>query len=243
MTHMLTTLNADLELTKAEYSVRYDLMMEELSKIISRCITDRSDAVCTRKWFRSSMNPGHLEICMEFGFHNSEENRIDFGSDIWTEFSTETGELKLNYGTCGIYSKQDIYQVKRIQLISYIWANIEHIEQELSKFSSTVTPVVVEFQNKKYALEKEIRDIEDKIKSEDLKQIENKLVEGVSLAYADNCSIKHFNRLFYETCRVIKITPKFVTVINSHNVESKIRKEQIVSNIYYKHIVMIEEKT
>lgn len=68
----------------------------------------------------------------EISFVN-EEGKKDFGSDI--DFDYESGKgLELNVGCCGIYGKDDVYQVARVMLLANIWNNVNDIENELSNY-------------------------------------------------------------------------------------------------------------
>ena len=137
----LIALNAELELIKEEYSVIYDKLISDLDKIINKYFIEPFDAKCIRRWFREDfhLNRG-VYINFEIGFYNAEENRVDFGSDIWFEYCTAEGQLKVNYGTCGSYSKADIYQVKRVKTPDFSSIDLRTISK--TKKVTTAKPVV-----------------------------------------------------------------------------------------------------
>lgn len=238
----LKALNAELELIKEGYNIIYDEKVSKLDSILNKYIISCSDAICTRRFFREGFNQG-IEIIFELGFHNAEENRIDFASDIWAEFCSDTSELKINYGTCGSYSKSDIYQVKRVKLIAYIWDHIKEIEEQLTKYSEELKPVVNKYWNDVYEIEKEIRTIESKIKEEELLNIESSLVVNRIIEYAENCSLHTYQRHFSGRCKIIKVTPKFVTLLNKFEQEYRVRKDKIINHIHNGHINVISEDT
>lgn len=234
----LITLNAELELIKEEYSVIYDKLISDLDKIINKYFIEPFDAKCIRRWFREDFHPNRgVYINFEIGFYNVEENRIDFGSDIWFEYCTAEGQLKVNYGTCGSYSKADIYQVKRVKTLAHVWNHIEEIEAELNTYAGKVTPTVIEYTDKISDIEHEINKIEQEINRQEEEKIDRSIVVGVYMHYAPDCMLYGRQKHFFDTCKVTKVTPKFVTLTPNSGMEYKVRKVELIKHIKLDYIL------
>lgn len=214
----LNGLKAELDLEKEMYHVIYDDLIKELDVILNKWFINPFEATCTRRWFRENFSvDGAVDINFEVGFFNPKENRIDFGSDLWFCYRTDKQQLEVNYGTCGAHGKDEIYQVKRIKALAYVWEHIDEIEAELSEYSAKVTPIVKSHNEKIYEIEHEIRQIEHAIREENKKQLELSLHVGDIVTYAED--VNWSNKLFkdhVDTWKIHRICDKTIKVRADH---------------------------
>lgn len=234
----LVALNAELDLLKEEYKVIYDKMISNLDKIINKYFVEPFDAKCTRRWFREDFYPKRgIDIDFEIGFHNVEEDKLDFGSDMWFEYCTSKGHLKVNHGTCGYYSKEDVYQVKRIKALAHVWNHIYEIEAELGNYAAEVAPIVIDYSDRISDIEHEINNIEHQIRKQEEAEIEAAICVGTIMYYDPDCTLFGRQKHFFDTCKVTKVTPKFVTLTANNGAEYKVRKDSIIRHIMLDYIV------
>lgn len=233
----LDALNAELDLVKEEYNAIYEQMITRLDSILNKWFVDPFGAKCLRRWFKEEFFPEKsIYINFEIGFHNTEEDRTDFGSDMWFEYSGSSNQLKVNHGTCGSYSKEDVYQVKRILALAHVWNNIAEIERDLREYTSEVTPVVLGYYDTFSKLEKEITQVSSAIVNAEKEKIESSIHVGATLHYDTECHLHCRQKLFFDVCSVVKITPKFVTLSAKDGTEYKIRKEELVKHILLNYV-------
>lgn len=234
----LTALNAEHEMLQADYAVKYDAFMGALDKIINKWFVAPYEAKCTRRWIRTSHIEGELELCFELGFFNVEENRIDFGSDFWMDYSTQRNELRVNYGTCGYHSKTDVYQTKRVKLLAFIWDHIDEIETELKLFSSDVIPVATEYLNKQHEIQSEIYHIEKTIRQEREQEVESYIVPHSILYYPEESTLSRHSRLFGGKMTITRRTPKFVFANDEYGRECKFKIAEVIQHVVNNYMII-----
>lgn len=140
---------------------------------------------------------GYIHVSVNFV---KPDGKDDFGSDFTIYFykkgySTNHEGLELSSGTIGSYDKHAIYQIERIKVIDYIWANIEAIEKF---FESISCPIGIVCREKAYELEEIEREERRTIENARRKEIEDQFTIGKKF---------HEDRWNYE---IVKITPKRV---------------------------------
>lgn len=235
----LTALKAERELMQTAYSVKYNQLIKGLDLIVDKYFVKPFNAKCIRRWFREEFYPERgVYINFEIGFHNVTEDRIDFGSDMYFTYDSFKQSLEVNYGTCGAYSKRDEYQVKRVKTIAYVWDHISDIESELNKYAVEITPVVLDNYDKLYEIDRAISSIEQEINTQKKTEIAESIQVGKVLFYNEQVSLCASQKHFSGKCEVVKVTPKFVTLIDSYNRETRIKKEYLVSHAFQNYITI-----
>ena len=237
----LVALNAELEMLKEGYAVKYNQFMSKLDEIINKWFVTPYDATCTRRWLRTTHFEGEIEVCFEIGFYNTEENRIDFGSDFWLDYSSKKNELRVNYGTCGYHSKADVYQTKRIKLLAHVWDHIDEIESELSCFSENILPEVSSHLNKTHEIEFEIYRIQNELKKTRREEADKQLCKHAIIFYPEDSTLACSQKLFGGKMLITKRTPKFIIANDEYGRECKFRANDIINHIVGNYMTITQE--
>ena len=239
MENKLNALKAERELIQTAYLIKYDALIKGLDLIIDKYFTKPFNAICIRRWFREEFYPKRgVYINFEIGFHNVSEDRIDFGSDMYFTYDSFKNSLEVNYGTCGAYSRKDIYQVRRVQTIAHIWNNIDDIEADLNNYAIDITPVVLDNYDKLYDIDKQISSTEQEIAMQKKNHIAELLQVGKLVCYSNDAALNARQRYFDGKCEVIKVTPKFIVLKDMYNRETRIRKEYIINHAFKNYITI-----
>lgn len=239
MENTLIALRAEKELIQTAYSVKYDELINSLDLIIDKYFVKPFNAKCIRRWFREEFYPERsVHINFEIGFHNINEDRLDFVSDMYFRYDSFKQSLEVNYGTCGMYSKKDEYQVKRAKTIAYVWDHIEDIESELNNYAIEITPVVLDNYDNLYEIDRKITSIEHEIQTQKKNAIAESIRVGKVIFYNEQISLSAAHKLFSGECEVTKVTPKFVVIKNNFDREFRIKKEQIVAHVFQDYITI-----
>lgn len=239
MENKLAALMAERELLQTAYSVKYEELLKGLDLIIDKYFIKPFNATCIRRWFREKFDGERgVYVNFELGFYNVEENRIDFGSDMFFTYDTSKQSLRVNYGTCGEYSREDEYQVKRVKTISYVWDHIDDIEAELNTYALNITPVVFDNYDNLYELDRKITSLEHEIKTQQKNIITESIQAGKVIFYNEGCTLYTRQRHFNGCCEVTRVTPKFVVMKDSCGRDIRIKKEDIVNHALQNHITI-----
>lgn len=194
MENKIIALEAQLEMNNELIKNEYKTLIAKVEDVIKKFITEPYGAVISRRQLRTGLWD-EIEIMFEVGFHNEAENRIDFGSDIWFEYNTKKNELAINYGTIGNYTKSNVYQVKRVNLVAGVFAHINEIEAALAEVAEAANSGNYRaYLEEEYKIESEISQIKKAIKAQQLKEIEYSLKEGDTLKYSN--SVRWRDQLF-----------------------------------------------
>lgn len=239
MENKLTALKAERDLIQTAYSVTYDNLIKGLDLIIDKYFVKPFNAKCIRRWFREEFYPERgVYINFEVGFFNLSEDRIDFGSDMYFTYDSFKKSLEVNYGTCGAYSKTDEYQVKRVKTIAHVWDHISEIESELDNYATEITPVVLNNYDKLNEIDRAISSIEHEIQTQKKTEIAESIQVGKVLFYNEQVSLRASQKHFSGRCEIVKVTPKFVTLRDNYNRETRIKKEYLVSHAFQNYITI-----
>lgn len=234
MLNKIIDINFQIDVLKEVRKVEKTALLGKLEsvlydKIVVPCCANLIKADIRMGW------RGKPEIIFHIGFWNAEENRIDFMSDVDFYFGDEYQHLTVNHCGSGYYDITHFYLIKRTRMLNYVFDHYTEIEDALSE--------IIESESKKFfEIEKQIDNltyekgcIEGKLAEESRKAIENNITVGAVMEYGDTVPLR--DRIIDgdktthdHKWKVIKVTPKFVTLVNSYY-ESKVRKDQIVKEI------------
>lgn len=225
-------LEAQIELTQAAMNQEYNKIKEQAEQVIQSMIVLPHDAVLQRCFIRTGFK-NNMEINFELGFWNTEEGRVDFGSDVWCEFDSSTEELRVNYGTCGSYSKKDAYQIRRVQLVADIWSKIHELEAKLLLIAKEDAQEYRRLENELYDYQHELEKIHKQQQEAKLLNIEKSLNIGDALEYIDD--VRPSYRLFYayaETWKIHRICEKTIKIKGEHTqIVKQLDKKQLINLI------------
>ena len=237
MEDRLNALNAQLALVKEENRIKYTELMSQVNILINKVIL-KDTARLIRSWADTDFN-NEVFFRFEVGFHNHEKNEIDWGSEIDFTYESRTGMLSINHGCIGTFNKTNLCQFHRAALISYVFNNIDMIEAEFAKLADSAKSSLNT--DNEWEIEWQIRDINDTLRKAALKNIEDGLTSGCTLAYVDDCRLEYRRRLFSKIVSIQRCTPKYVFVEDEWNRTLKLRKDELVNHIYSGYISNIKE--
>ena len=245
MNTKLIELETNADMLKAVVRTERVRILDDLKDALTMYVTTPCGATICNCNFRQEYTRGDgkvVEVTCELGFFNPEENRIDFGSDVYMYYNITDG-ISVNYGTMGTYSlKNSEYQVKRVRLINYLIDHQEEIETALHMVCETTTDYFTH-ETQLWEIERDIATVKRDMVKAERDCIEQSLCVGDCLEYGEDVSYRNreWRDLSWQTSTkwvITKMTPKFVFIQNKEdNLTEKIRKEQIVSGIFQKFIV------
>ena len=159
----------------------------------------------TRKWTSRQFSVGFLNT----------EDKTDFGSDFDIEIK-ESG-LAINKGTCGTYTKNDIYQVGRDKLLGRIWDFEDQFIAALKEVNKDDYLAAKEIESEIRHLKYEITIEKNKLAEESAKrELENGKYFYFTIRHSvyDGYNLKGYNCELdkHLACKIEKITPKTVKV-------------------------------
>lgn len=234
----LAALQEELNKVKTTLHEEHDKYLTKVSAVIDKWFVKPLNAVCSRVYMQQGWRCDNDTVQFDVGFYNETEQRVDFGSDV--SFYFENNKLHANYGTCGMYTKEDVYQIKRVKLLNYIWDNVNEIEQELLSIVSVSSVLLNEYRNTIYSIEAHIRNLEEQARQAEKQEVEKHIVVGKELAYNQDCNLHRSYRLFDSVCTITHVTPKTVTIRGLYNNPRRVRKESLVDHIYKNYIKICE---
>ena len=234
MTDKINELNKRKEVLHASYKETHDKIKNKFEEIMYSLFLNKHGATFHRFIINRSIYRGY-KVMFELCFMD-EEGKSDFGSDATFYFESEDGFLKTNYGTMGTYSKHDIYQVKRVHLISDIFDNIEEVENILKELvSGEECAALAEIDQEIDEIESEIYKIKQEYRNNELKNIEDNLKPGSIVEY--DSKVRYYYRKFHGPYRLLKISQKTVTISNCDGAK-RINKKEFLQDIYDGHILV-----
>ena len=194
-----------------------------------------------------------VHVNISDGFRNNVEIRIEiaftegvnrvFGSDLSLDYDSNTNLLSINYGTCGRFNKNNIYQFRRIELLNKIITNINFIEARLCDVCEKAHQTYIKKLEERYELDVQISALKSSIKKSEMINVINNLCPGQKWHYRDESPIDcRVYRFTHKPIIITKITPKFVffTANLDGGTEYKCRKETFGAHIYAKYLEIVD---
>lgn len=263
----IENLQNELVNAQAAYEVAYNALINEKEKVANACLNILKaylieDAIAVRPSVDVSYYEDKgLEFRCEVGFQaeGKAEGWLDFASDF--TFYFEDGKLKINHGTTGSFSLDDVTLVKRINVMANVLQHGREIEEQFKQID--VTKYVM-LRKEKYAKEFATNDIKKEIQQANREAAVRSLEIGNVYGYTDKAErwdimipdiYRQEGRI--DTFEITKLTDKFVwlDVVRTYDHETiygaagtqqkwekKIRKDVLVSFIMGEKLECLERK-
>lgn len=263
----IENLQNELVNAQAEYEVAFNTFVTEKERITDICLSIikaylTENAIAVRPNVGVSYYEGRgLEFRCEVGFQaeGKTEGWLDFASDF--TFYFEDSKLKINHGTSGSFSLDDVTLVKRISVMANVLQHGREIEEQFKQID--VTKYIM-LKKEKYAKEFAINDIKKEIQQANHEATVRSLEVGNVYGYTDKAErwdimipdiYRQDGRV--DTFEITKLTDKFVwlEVVRTYNHDTiygaagtqqkwdkKIRKDVLVSFIMSEKLDCLERK-
>lgn len=232
-------LNAELDLIEAAQKQNIELLTKDLDNILNEYFVMPVGGVVARRFIRHGCWSKNVEFYFEVGFYNPEEDRIDFGSDTSFEYNSEKQELSVNHGSCRSFTKKNIYQFKRAQLIAEVYNNIEGIEKAFQRLAEKCAKLLYENDRRSADIEYKVKELELAEREQRRKEVIESIKVNDTLMYVPDCKCWHSSRLFRTKVTVTNITPKYVVINDGYN-NKRLDKDSVANHIIEGYIKVNE---
>lgn len=236
MTTKINALQSQLELIDEARIICSEALIKMIEDCIHKFITDTNDAVLLRKDITYRYDNQFI-ITFEVGFENEETpSGIDFGSDVYFDYDTRKNELSVNHGTIGYFTKKEIYQIKRINLLAHVFKNINKIEEEFNNICNCAVAVEYAKNHKEHInFTVALNDAKDELKKQKIKELEYSIVEGTPVEYNAG-KVRYTSDMVFNSraCSwtINRITDKRVKVKSEYGDVKQFDKETFLNLIY-----------
>lgn len=233
-------LKVDKEMLEVAAKTELDLWREHFTKTLQEAIIIPCGAHLIKlDIYETYYHDFQIEI--NIGFWNDDEDRVDFGSDIYIYYNNQGAQF--NHGTIGSFYSNDKYQMNRLKLFGFIYDNIHIIEELLSDAMAKANNYINHIKQINN-ISNELRRIEAENQRIAKQEIENKIKVGtpIKVLHAKDWQ-KHFNECFYRDTDeyvIEKINPKNVKVrvTTPESYVAQIQKTTLIDLIYIGRITI-----
>lgn len=229
----LVALQANRDMIKALVQDEHKKLTDDLTQFVQTEMVEPNGAHLSRLYVRSDFHD-ELEVTFELGFLNA-EGREDFGSDCWFEYNNKG--LNINHGTIGCWTKDNVFQIRRIKMLSQVCDILPELEARFKEILDS-HKLYVDKQNELYSIEAEITRTEREMK----RQIAAKKLEevdvGTILCYPEG--FHPDNRLFCtsrwnkknDLWKVVKLSEKTIQVESADGEMSRrVNREKLQQHV------------
>ena len=238
----IAALEAKKELIRKEALDIKKLLIDEIKTIVGAygvaCFEDaKVRYINIREGFQDN-----VEINFEVSFTDPEGNYV-FASDISFDYDSRTKLLSINYGTCGRFNENNIYQFRRIQLLNKIVTNISMIQSRLHDVAEKASDTFIKKIWEGYEIDVQIEAIKASLKKAELIKITQNLTPGQRWHYIEECPRDlRLYRYTYKPLTITRVTPKmvFFTANPDGGTEYRSTKEAFVNHIYKGYLVAVD---
>lgn len=219
------------------YKVYYNKMQNDIKKVL-----DTFKPSGTTVNYYININSSN-ELSCEVAFVK-ENGKDDFGSNfrVYLEkrstYDTYRYEVQMSQGTIGTYTKEDVYQIYRLEFMLNLWKSVDFLQEELIKIINNK-----EYQENDKAYREIMRELDHLELDWDYQVREN-----IRSSLAIGKKYQTISEGLSDCWTITKITPQFVWYDYSFKIgederfckDRKIRKEQFVGQIYRGQLEPIE---
>ena len=240
----LIALRADRDMVKAVVREEHVKLLNELTQFVQTEIVEPTGAHLSRLSFRNGFHDD-IEVTFELGFLNA-EGKEDFGSDCWFEYNRNG--LNINHGTIGSWTKDNVFQIRRIKMLSYVSDILAQLEVKFKEILDK-HKLYINKQSELWSIESEISQLENAIKRAETDKKMNTIQIGSLMCYPEK--FHPSNRLFStnsyckkdDLWKVEKMGEKTVTLVSLKNgVSRRIPRSDIHQHIQNAGLEIINEE-
>lgn len=240
----LIALRADRDMIKTVVKEEHIKLLNALTEFVTREIVEPTGAHLSRLHFRMGFHDS-LEVTFEIDFLN-DEGKSDFGSDCWFEYNDKG--LNINHGTIGSWNKDDVFQIRRIKMLSYVCDILPQLEASFRAILDN-SSLYQEKQEELWRVESNIQLLENEIKRAEVNKKMDTIQIGSLMCYPED--FHPCNRLFStnsyckkdDLWRVEKIGEKTFTLVSlKSGATRRIAKHEIHKHIQHTGLEIINEE-
>lgn len=228
-----------IESATAVKETLYQTILSEVRNFVQNNFSTFDVAISDIEVFVTPVNKGQLLLTL--GFYDPKECRIDLGSKIILTYEADNN-LELNFNIIGSFSKEHIYQFKRIEVMNFIVTHIHELESYLSQLNGPLQQYT-EQSLKVSKLEEDLVTVDKQLYTlsykDSIEALKEKLTVGTVLLYKENFDRRQ--RLFVpygwtqnqpDKWKIIKVNEK------TYKIESMVTNELrlIKSGLIIDHI-------
>ena len=239
----LIALKADRDMVKIIVRQEHQKLRNALTQFVRTEIVEPTGSHLSRLSFRNGFHDD-IEVTFELSFLNA-EGKEDFGSDCWFEYNHKG--LNINHGTIGSWTKDNVFQIRRIKMLSYVCDIIPQLEAKFQEILDS-HKAYTEKENELWHIESEISQLENMMKRVEVDKKMMQIHIGSLLCYPEK--FHPANRLFSTNsyCRVedlwkvVKMGEKTITLVSLKNsAPRRISKEDIRAHLMNTGLEIINE--
>ena len=239
----LIALRADRDMVKAVVREEHVKLLDELTQFVQTEIVEPTGAHLSRLSFRNGFHDD-IEVTFELGFLNA-EGKEDFGSDCWFEYNRKG--LNINHGTIGSWTKDNVFQIRRIKMLSYVCDILAQLEVRFKEILDK-QQLYINKQSELWSIESEISKLENAIKRAETDEKMNTIQIGSLMCYPEN--FHPSNRLFStnsyckkdDLWKVEKMGEKTITLVSlKSGVSRRVSRSDIHQHIQNAGLEVINE--
>lgn len=240
----LIALRADRDMVKAVVREEHVKLLNELTQFVQTEIVEPTGAHLSRLTFRNGFHDD-IEVTFELGFLNA-EGKEDFGSDCWFEYNRKG--LNINHGTIGSWTKDNVFQIRRIKMLSYVCDILPQLEVKFKEILDK-HQLYINKQSELWSIESEISQLENAIKRAETDKKMNTIQIGSLMFYPEK--FHPSNRLFStnsyckkdDMWKVDKMGEKTITLISlKSGVSRRVPRSDIHQHIQNAGLEIINEE-
>lgn len=244
MNTKIIALQSQLDLIDEANRVCYSTLINMLEEYIVELITCPNDAILLSKDISYRYN-NEFVIRFEIGFEDKESpSGVDFGSNTYFDYDTRKHALSINYGTIGPFTKEEVCQIKRINLLTYVFKNIDKIEEELENICNCYAAVEYAKNYQEHIhVTIALSDAESELKQQQIRELEASIKEEQSVEYNTE-KVRYSRDMVFNSraCswKIHRITDKRVKVRSEYGDIKQFDKETFL-NLVYEGKLLVKE--
>lgn len=223
-------------------------IMKMIEDMLFETILTKVGAKVRQTSLRLGLNDDEINFDIDIAWWDESKSHYDFMSDLTLCYSKYEG-LRINHGTGGYFTSEDIYMMKRCELLGLIAANYDLLKENFIKIHDEA----LEWRNAAIdcrTLKIEIEDVKNAEANKAIEDVNNSLKVGQKLQYSMTQEIHLGNRVMgnrvfknYDTWEILKLTKMYAYIknITSKTPEEKVKRTLLARVINENDILIVGE--